>query len=110
MDLSKAFDRLLRDNLIAKLKVYGFDTKALNIFKSYLNKRKKFVNIIGTLSNTLEILTVVPQGSILGSIMFNIFINNLTILHIKNTNTHITTQMTLPSQYTVIQLLKLQNL
>ena len=56
MDLSKAFDCLPHDLLIAKLEAYGFDTKTLNIFKSYLNQRKQFVNINGTLSGILEIL------------------------------------------------------
>ena len=70
MDLSKAFDCLPHDLLIAKLEAYGFDTKTLNIFKSYLNSRKQFVNINGNLSDILEILSRVPQGSILGPILF----------------------------------------
>ena len=77
MDLSKAFDCLPHDLLIAKLEAYGFDIESLNIFISYLNQRKQFVNIKGTLSDILEILSGVPQGSILGPILFNIFINNV---------------------------------
>ena len=60
--------------MIARLEAYGFDTKTLNISKSYLNQRKQFVNINGTLSDILEILSGVPQGSILGLILFNIFL------------------------------------
>ena len=47
------------------------------LFESYLNQRKQFVNINGTLSDILEIFSGVPQGSILGPILFNIFINNV---------------------------------
>ena len=72
MDLSKAFDCLPHDLLIAKLKAYGFDTKTLIIFKSYLNQRKQFVNINDTLSDILEVLSGVTPGTILGPILFNI--------------------------------------
>ena len=87
MDLSKAFYCLLHDLLISKLKAYGLDTKTLNISKSYLNQRKQFVNIKGTASDILEIFSGVPQVSILGSILFNIFINHL-FLQVNSTNTH----------------------
>ena len=72
MDLSKAFDCLSHNLLIEKLEAYGFDTKAISIFKSYLNQIKQFVNIDGTQSDILEILSGAPQGSILGQILFNI--------------------------------------
>ena len=83
MDLSKAADCLPHDLLIEKLEAYCFDIKTLNIFKSYLNQRKQFVNIDGPLSNILEILSGLPQGSIPGLLLFN-FINDLR-LHIKST-------------------------
>ena len=76
MGLSKASDCLPYDSLIAKLEAYEFDTKILSIFKSYLTQRKQFLNINGTLSDILEILSGVQQGSILGLILFNIFIND----------------------------------
>ena len=87
MDLSKAFDCLPHDLLLAKLETYGFDIITLRLFKSYLTKRKQFVSIHGIVSDILEILSGVPQGSILGPILFNIFLNDL-LYHIKSTNTH----------------------
>ena len=76
MDLSKAFDCLPHDLLLAKLEAYGFELKTLNLFFSYLRKRRQYVNINGTISDILEIISGVPQGSILGPILFNIFMND----------------------------------
>ena len=87
MDLSKAFDCLPHDLLLAKLEAYGFDLKTLNLFFSYLRKRRQYVNINGTISDILEIISGVPQGSKLGPILFNIFMNDF-IQRIKSTNTH----------------------
>ena len=87
MDLSKAFDCLPHDLLLAKLEAYGFDIDTLKLFQSYLTKRKQFVSIHGFVSDILEILSGVPQGSILGPILFNIFLNDL-LYHNKSTNTH----------------------
>ena len=84
MDLSKAFDCLPHDLLIAKLQAYGFERNTLHIFYSYLKNRKQAVKINGVLSDFLEILSGVPQGSILGPILFNIFINDF-IYHMENT-------------------------
>ena len=76
MDLSKAFDCLPHELLIAKLSAYGFDKNTLKFFYSYLKERKQCVSIKGKSSMFLEILAGVPQGSILGPVLFNIFLND----------------------------------
>ena len=77
MDLSKAFDCIPHELLVAKLSAYGFEKNTLKFFLSYLKGRKQATNIKGNLSPFMDILAGVPQGSILGPVIFNIFINDM---------------------------------
>ena len=75
-DLSKAFDCLNHDLLIAKLRAYGFDNNSLYLIHNYLTNRFQRVRINSNYSSWSEILTGVPQGSILGPLIFNIYLND----------------------------------
>ena len=83
MDLSKAFDFIPHDLLIAKLHAYGLSFETATFLNSYLKDWKQNVRISNIFSAFPNILSGVPQGSILGPILFNIFLNYL-FLCIKN--------------------------
>ena len=76
MDLSKAFECIPYDLLIAKLNAHGFDRKSLVFFYSYLKRRKQCVNLNNIQSTFQTLLSWVSQGLILGTLLFNIFKND----------------------------------
>ena len=77
MDLSKAFDSISHDLIIAKLGAYNIDDIALKLIFSYLKNRKQYVRINNTYSNFKNIITGVTQGLIVGQLLFDFSINDL---------------------------------
>ena len=79
-DPSKAFDCLLHDIFIAKLNAYWFDLKTLKFVDNYLRNRKQRTKINNAYSSWQNILYGVPQGSILGPLLFNIDLRDLFLI------------------------------
>ena len=86
MDLSKAFDTINHSLLLSKLKAYGFSNQALRLLQSYLCNRFQRSIINGFFSSQNEMITRVPQGLILGPLLFNIFLNEIIFCLSRNVN------------------------
>jgi retron-type reverse transcriptase len=82
LDLSKAFDSIEHSILFAKLRSLGISKTSLEWFKIYLSDRLQFVLLVSQRSESRTITHGAPQGSILGPILFSIYINDLPCTHV----------------------------
>ena len=77
MELSKAYDCFNHDLIIAKLEAYGVGENNLRLIQNYISQRQQWVKVASFCNESFEIIFGVPQGSILGLIIFNAFVYDL---------------------------------
>ena len=79
MELSKTFDIMNHGLLLAKLDAYGFSRTSLKLFQNYLCNRQQRISINGLFSDWTEVITGVPQDSILGLLLFDILLIDISM-------------------------------
>ena len=77
LDYSKAFDSVIHTKLLDKLECYGVDRMLLNWIRNFLNNRIQFVKIAGMCSPTSFVISGVPQRSVLGPVLFVVYVNDI---------------------------------
>ncbi len=111
LDLLKAFDTLDHEILLYKLKNYGINRASFKLMESYIKYRKQYVEIEGIHSEMSTPTTGVPQGSILGPLLFIIYINDITnsgeifVFVIYTDDTSLSTTLEIVIRNKMIQLL-----
>lgn len=83
VDLAKAFDTVNHDILVEKMRKYGFRGAANSLIRTYLHNRSQCVRIDGILSSSEAVTCGIPQGTVLGPVLFNLYINDLLMMETR---------------------------